>query len=426
MKLTEKTYPYLKNPIYKCKLENGLRVVLVPKKDFHETYAIMTVDFGSIDNKFTTVDKIEKAYPEGIAHFLEHKLFEMPNSGDILQEFARYGANANAYTSFHQTSYLFSTTGALRQPLDLLQQMVRETHFTDESVEREKEIISQEIEMYADDPDHRLYLGILKSLYPNTALAEDIAGTTTSIHEISAEILRENFQQFYQPKAMTLVVMGDIDVYQVFDWIYETQAQYHVTKEKPISEPIKKEAIIEHGKESWEVALPKLAIGLRGNNTISKGKEQYYRICLSFLLAMLIGRTSKRYQILYEANKIDHSLSFHIEVQQGYHFVVVTGDTAEPITVSSQLRKAFLNFEQDEDVTQEHFQILKNEMYGEFIRGLNSSEFTVGYFVSHFSETESIFDIPELLISLTLEDVLAVGRQFMTQCDMADFMIFPK
>ncbi|MGT2951058.1 peptidase M16 [Streptococcus cuniculi] len=427
MKLTEKTYPYLKNPIYECQLENGLRVVLIPKKDFHETYAIITVDFGSVDNRFTSIGGGIKSYPAGIAHFLEHKLFETEDGGDILQEFAKYGANANAYTSLNQTSYLFSTTGELRHPLDLLQKMVREAHFTDESVEREKEIISQEIEMYADDPDHRLYLGILKSLYPNTALAEDIAGTTTSIHEISAATLRENFQQFYQPNAMTLVVMGDIDVSQVFDWIDIYQAENQVTQEElPVAIPVQKEAVIEHGKESWEVALPKLAIGLRGNDSIAKGKEQYYRVCLSFLLAMLIGRTSKRYQTLYETNKIDHSLSFHIEVQQGYHFVVVTGDTAEPITVSSQLRKAFLNFERDEDVTQEHFQILKNEMYGEFIRGLNSSEFTVGYFVSHFSETESIFDIPELLTSLTLEDVLVVGRQFMTQCDVADFIIFPK
>lgn len=189
---------------------------------------------------------------------------------------------------------------------------------------------------------------------------------------------------------------------------------------------VKKEAISEHGRESWEVALPKLAIGLRGNDLISPGKEQYYRICLSFLLSMLIGRTSKRYQTLYETNKIDHSLSFHVEVQQGYHFVVVTGDTAEPITLSSQLRKALLNFERDEDVTQEHFQILKNQMYGEFIRSLNSLEFTAAYFVTYFSETESIFDIPELLTSLTLEEVVEVGRRFIGQCDMTDFMIFPK
>lgn len=427
MKLIEKTYPYLKNPIYHARLENGLRLVLIPKKGFHETYAAMTVEFGSLDNKFTSVDNTTRTYPAGIAHFLEHKLFETADSGDILQEFARCGANANAYTSFHQTCYLFSTTGELRQPLAWLQTMVRETHFTEESVEREKEIIAQEIDMYADDPDHRLYLGILKNLYPNTALAEDIAGSRASIQEISVTVLRENFQRFYRPDTMTLVVMGDIDVHEVFEWVDEEQAGIYVRQEaRQVSYPIKKEAIVEHGKESWEVALPKLALGLRGNDLIPQGKEQYYRMCLSFLLAMLIGRTSKRYQSLYDANKIDHSLSFHVEVLQGYHFVVVTGDTAEPITVSSQLRRAFSNFEEDQDVTQEHFQILKNELYGEFIRNLNSSEATVSYFVSYLSETESIFDIPELLTKLTLEEVLEVGRQFMSQCDVADFMIFPK
>ncbi|MBF0786922.1 MULTISPECIES: EF-P 5-aminopentanol modification-associated protein YfmH [unclassified Streptococcus] len=427
MKLIEKTYPYLNTPIYQGRLENGLRIVLIPKKDFHETYAIMTVEFGSVDNELTTSDNRKRIYPVGVAHFLEHKLFETADSGDMLHEFAVYGANANAYTSFNQTSYLFSTTGELRRPLELLQKMVREVHFTEESVEREKEIIVQEIEMYADDSDHRLYLGILKGLYPNTSLAEDIAGTRDSIQEISATTLRENFQQFYRPNAMTLVVTGDIDIHEVFGWICDDQAENQgIQEERQIATQVVKGAVSEHGKEYWEVGLPKLAIGLRGNDVIPKGKEQYYQICLSFLLSMLIGRTSKRYQTLYETNKIDHSLSVHIEVQQGYHFVVVTGDTAEPITVSSQLRKAFLNFDGDEDVTQEHFQILKNEMYGEFINGLNSSEFTVGYFVNHFSETESIFDIPELLISLKLEEVLDIGRQFMSQCDVADFIIFPK
>ncbi|MER0122155.1 pitrilysin family protein [Streptococcus sp. ZJ93] len=427
MKLTEKSYSYLKHPVYYGKLTNDLTVVLIPKKDFQETYAILKVQFGSIDNEFTDVDGTKKSYPAGIAHFLEHKLFEMENGSDALQEFAQYGANANAYTSFNQTSYLFSTTEDLRQPLFLLQKMVRETHFTEESVEREKEIIGQEIDMYADDPDHRLYLGILNSLYPDTALAEDIAGSRESIEHISARILQENFQQFYQPQEMTLVVMGDIDVHEVFQWIVKDQSENHATAEKKRNFTLlPKNPILQDRKEYDEVALPKMAIGLRGNDLIAQGREQHYRICLSFLLSMLVGRTSKRYQTLYSENKIDYSFSFHIEVQSGYHFVVVTADTAEPITVSSQLKKALLNFEHDDGVTEQHFTILKNEMYGEFIRGLNSSEFTVGYFVEHVSETETIFDIPQLLNRLTLEEVIEVGRQFISNCEMIDFMIFPK
>ncbi|MGT2800269.1 EF-P 5-aminopentanol modification-associated protein YfmH [Streptococcus marmotae] len=427
MKLTEKHYSYLTHPVYYGKLVNGLTVVLIPKKDFQETYAILKVQFGSVDNEFTDVDSVKKSYPAGIAHFLEHKLFEMENGGDLLQEFARYGANANAYTSFNQTSYLFSTTEELRQPLSLLQKMVRETHFTEGSVEREKEIIGQEIDMYADDPDHRLYLGILNSLYPDTALAEDIAGSRESIERISARILQENFRQFYQPQKMTLVVMGDIDADEVFQWIVQDQSENPVTAEKKANLPLlPKNPLLQNRKEYLEVALPKMAIGLRGNDSIGQEEEQHYRICLSFLLSMLLGRTSKRYQTLYSENKIDHSLSFHVEVHGGYHFAVVTADTAEPITVSSQLKKALLNFERDTDVTEQHFTILKNEMYGEFIRGLNSSEFTVGYFVEHVSETETIFDIPGLLNRLTLEEVIDVGRQFISSCEMTDFMIFPK
>lgn len=429
MNLTEKNYPYLPYPTYHAQLENGLTVILIPRREFHETYAAITVTFGSVDNVLTDETGVVKQYPEGIAHFLEHKLFEMSNGGDFLQEFAKYGADANAYTDFSQTSYLFSTTGKLREPLDLLQQMVQESSFTEESVEKEKEIIAQEIDMYADDPDHRLYLGILKGLYPDTALAEDIAGTVRSIKNISVEMLQDHFHRFYQPNQMTLVVMGDIEVQEVFQWIVDKQiatSSREGLKSNSYQMYVEKKPIQEHGKESWQVAMPKLAIGFRGNDVIPAGKKQYYRICLSLLLSMFIGRTSKRYQTLYEAHKIDSSLHFHLEVEEAYHFIIMTVDTKEPIALSSQLQKAFLLLEEDEDISEEHFQIVKKEMYGDYVRGLNSIEYTVGQLVASHSSTESVFDTPAMLTSLTLEEVLSVGRRFMASCDRTDFMIFPK
>lgn len=429
IKLTEKKYPYLPDSIYQAKLENGLSVILIPKKEFHETYVAMTVYFGSVDNMLTTEEGVVTSYPAGIAHFLEHKLFEMSDGGDFLQEFTKYGVEANAYTGFSQTSYFFSTTDVLHEPLNLLQEMLQEAHFTKESVEKEKDIIAQEIDMYADDPDHRLYLGILKGLYPDTALSEDIAGTVSSIRDISVEMLQEHFQYFYQPSQMTLVVMGDIVPQEVFQWIVDKQNSLYgksSAKARLSRNHVEKKAIKEHGKESWEVALPKLAIGFRGNDVIPVKKEQYYRTCLSILLSMFIGRTSKRYQTLYEAGKIDSSFHFHIEVHHCYHFVVMTVDTKEPIALSSQLQKALLFFEEDDDISEEHFQIVKKELYGDYIRGLNSLEQTVEQFVSYHSDTESIFEFPSLLAELTLEEVISVGRIFMASCDRTDFMIFPK
>lgn len=427
MKLTKKTYPYMKDTVYQTKLDNGLTVVLLPKTDFHETYGMLTSQFGAVDTIFKPKGSSQFIqYPAGIAHFLEHKLFETEDDRDVLQEFAALGASANAYTSFHQTSYLFSTTEDVLPSLALLQRFVREPYFTEENVERERGIIGQEIEMYQDDADYRLYTGMLASLYPNTPLAVDIAGTVASVQDITAEALYENFELFYQPSNMSLFVIGNFDLEQVWQQIQSYQ-QAQLDDGQMVIEraELMKESIIEHRTETMEVAMPKLAFGLRGNNGFSIEEIQRYRLSLQLLFAMLLGWTSKRYQSLYEQGKIDSSFSFQLTVRPDYHFLVITGDTVEPIAVSSLLKKALLNFETDTDVTEEHLQLLKQEMMGDFIRSLNSLEFTASHFVSHGWE-ESIFDIPQTLMGICLEDVLDAGRRFIKQSEMTDFIIFPK
>lgn len=426
-KLIEKRYSYLKESVYQARLDNGLTVTLLPKPEFNETYGLMTTRFGAADTVFQPLGSEDYVtYPAGIAHFLEHKLFETED-GDIMQEFSRLGASSNAYTSLHQTSYLFSTTEKVLECLSLLQTFVREPYFTPENVEKEQGIIAQEIEMYADDVDYRLYTGILASLYPATPLAYDIAGSVESIMDITAQGLYENFETFYHPSNMHLFVIGNFDLEQVWNQIYHFQAAQ--LDEKPLQ--IQRAAIAHHpirknASEEFEAALPKLAVGIRGNDTIDKSELQKYRLSLQLLFSMLFGWTSQRYQSLYEAGKIDSSFSFQVDVHENCHHVILTGDTVEPITVSSLLRRAIQHFEKDVDLSEEHLQVLKNEMYGDFIRSLNSLEFTASHFASHFSDEESVFDIPAILTNLTLADVIEAGRQFIGQGDMTDFMIFPK
>ena len=169
----EKYYPAVKETVYQTRLSNGLTVSLLPKKQFNEVYGVVTVQFGSVDTCFTLSEKGLQSYPAGIAHFLEHKLFERENAEDMMESFTRLGADSNAFTSFTKTSYLFSTIDQLSENLDLLEELVTVAHFTEESVEREREIIQQEREMYQDDPDSRLFFATLANLYPNTPLAAE-------------------------------------------------------------------------------------------------------------------------------------------------------------------------------------------------------------------------------------------------------------
>lgn len=425
--LEEKKYSYLQEPLYKGRLTNGLTVYLLPKQDYHETYGMLTVEFGSLNTIFKTESQGNfVTYPAGIAHFLEHKLFETGEGKDILQEFAKLGANANAFTSFSQTSYLMSTSEAVLPALTLLQAFVREAAFTEESVEKEKEIIAQEIEMYLDEPDARLYTEVLASLYPGSPLEDDIAGSVESIGHITAQSLHENFKAFYQTKNMTLFLVGNFPLAETWRVIQDYQQSQmdqssSVERKKIIHQPV-----LEKRSIQMEVACPKLAIGVRGNQKLAEESIYRYRLSLSLLFAMLFGWTSKRHQSLYENGKIDSSFSFHLEIQSDYQFFVMTLDSKEPIALSKHLRKALTKFERDEDLSESHLELVKKESYGDFIHSLNSLEYTASHFMQYLSETETIFDLPEILQKITLEDVINAGRTFISNCDMTDFIIFPK
>lgn len=419
----EKYYPAVKEMVYRTRLANGLTVALLPKKEFKEVYGSVTVQFGSVDTLVTEVDEDVKEYPAGIAHFLEHKLFEREDSSDLMSAFTSLGADSNAFTSFTKTNYLFSATDHFLENLELLDGLVTSAHFTEASILREQDIIQQEREMYQDDPDSCLFFSTLANLYPGTPLATDIVGSEESISQINLTNLQENFTRFYKPVNMYLFLVGNFDVERVQDYFESKELKdsdfQEVAREKLFLQPVK-----QTDSMRMEVSSPKLAIGVRGKREVSEADCYRHHILLKLLFAMMFGWTSDRFQKLYESGKIDASLSLEIEVTSRFHFVMLTMDTKEPVALSHQFRKAIRNFTKDLDITEEHLDIIKREMFGEFFSSMNSLEFIATQYDA-FEHGETIFDLPKILQEITLEDVLEAGHHLIDEGDIVDFTIFP-
>ena len=419
----EKYYPAVKEMVYRTRFANGLTVALLPKKEFKEVYGSVTVQFGSVDTLVTEVDGDVKSYPAGVAHFLEHKLFEREDSSDLMSAFTSLGADSNAFTSFTKTSYLFSATAHFLENLDLLDELVTSAHFTEDSILREQDIIQQEREMYQDDPDSCLFFLTLANLYPGTPLATDIVGSEKSISQINLTNLQENFTRFYKPVNMSLFLVGNFDVEQVQDYFERKEL-----KDSDVQEVAREKLLLQDVKPTdsmrMEVSSPKLAIGIRGKREVAEADCYRHHILLKLLFAMMFGWTSDRFQKLYESGKIDASLSLEIEVTSSFHFVMLTMDTKEPVALSHQFRKAIRNFTKDLDITEDHLDIIKREIFGEFFSSMNSLEFIATQYDA-FEHGETMFDLPKILQEITLEDVLEAGHHLIDDGDIVDFTIFP-
>ena len=419
----EKYYPAVKEMVYRTRLANGLTVALLPKKEFKEVYGSVTVQFGSVDMLVTEVDGDVKEYPAGIAHFLEHKLFEREDASDLMSAFTSLGADSNAFTSFTKTSYLFSATDHFLDNLDLIDELVTSAHFTEDSILREQDIIQQEREMYQDDPDSCLFFSTLANLYPGTPLATDIVGSEESISQINLTNLQENFTRFYKPVNMSLFLVGNFDLERVQDY-FESKKLKDLDVQDVAREKFVLQAVKQTDSMRMEVSSPKLAIGIRGKQDVAEDDCYRHHILLKLLFTMMFGWTSDRFQKLYESGKIDASLSLEVEVTSRFHFIMLTMDTKEPVALSHQFKKAIRNFTKDLDITEDHLDIIKREMFGEFFSSMNSLEFIATQYDA-FGHGETIFDLPKILQEITLEDVLDAGHHLIDDGDIVDFTIFP-
>ncbi|MGB7365353.1 EF-P 5-aminopentanol modification-associated protein YfmH [Carnobacterium jeotgali] len=428
--MDKKIYEQLQETIYTETLENGLRVTLLPKNDFHKTYGLFSTNFGSIDNQFVPRGKTEMiTVPDGIAHFLEHKLFEKED-GDVFNTFGRLGASANAFTSFTKTAYLFSSTNHVSESLNTLLDFVQEPYFTDATVNKEKGIIAQEIQMYEDEPDWRLYFGVLGNMYPKHPLHIDIAGTVDSIMDITPELLYENHATFYHPSNMSLFVVGKLDPEETMQLIRENQSKKEFLPVEPIERIFPEETIQDikpYDFIQMSVNRPKSIVGVKGVTEIPSGvKALTYKTTMDLLLTLLFGPTSANYLNLYDKGIIDDSFSYEFNLDRTFHFIDIGGDTKDSVVFSDEIKKILLDAKNSSELTEENLTIVKKRMIGQELQSLNSLEYIANQFSQPSYGEATLFDVVPIIESVTLTEIKKAADEFMVEDHMTTFHILPK
>ncbi|MGG5342685.1 EF-P 5-aminopentanol modification-associated protein YfmH [Enterococcus sp. AZ192] len=427
----KKEYPQINEVLYTEVLENGLTVYLLPKQDYNKTYGLFTTNYGSIDNEFVPLGQENFVkVPDGIAHFLEHKMFEKED-GDVFQQFGRQGASANAFTSFTKTSYLFSTTDQVELNLKTLLDFVQEPYFTEETVEKEKGIIGQEIQMYLDDSNWRLFFGILGNLYPKHPLHIDIAGTVESIDEITAEDLYTCYNTFYHPSNMSLFVVGKMEPEEMMTFIRENQAEKTFAQAVPIRRHFPKETAEDILKESsieMPISRSKVIVGLKGLDEVPvEGKALLkYKLTANLLLQLLFGNTSQNYLTLYNEGLLDDSFGYEFSLDRSFHFADFGGDSDYPEQLAERIEEILLTVAQSEELTEENLSLLKKKMIGKYFQSLNSLEYIANQFSQSLYGETTLFDTPEVIESIQLSDIKELAEKFIDQKGLSRFYMHPK
>ena len=399
-------YPRLDETVCRKVLPNGLNILVVPKPGFTRKIAYFVTNYGSVHTSFT-LDGKAYTTPAGVAHYLEHKMFDMPDR-DVTAEFAALGASPNAFTSYGLTAYYFSCTENFAPALRLLLEFVSTPYFTEESVEKERGIIAQEILMYADSADSVVMEEMNRGLYHHHPIRVSIAGTVESIQEITAQTLYDCHKAFYHPANMTLCVVGDVDAEEVAAIAGEI-----LPKEKsPVAVPDfglpePQTALTAVSRREMDVAMTTFQLAFKCPPP-AKGKDHAHQELVAEIAAeMLFGQSSQLYQWLYEDGLIDSSFGGGEEFTAGTAMLTCGGDSRDP----EEVRNCIINeakFLTENGLDQAAFDRIKRSFLGIRFKDLTSFDGTCYRLVAYSMEDHDYFDFPSIFQEVTIEEV----RQF--------------
>ncbi len=408
MELTKRINPKTRESLYYKKHESGLDIYLMPRKGYSQSYAIFGTKYGSVDSEFVVPgEKQATKVPDGIAHFLEHKMFDQPDGSNVFDEFSKFGGNANAFTSFNMTAYLFSATANLHENLHTLMDYVQRPHFTPESVQKEQGIIGQEIRMYDDNAGWKVFFNFLGCLYQNNPVKLEIAGTIESIAKIDADLLYKCYNTFYNLSNMTIFVTGDFDVEKTLSVIEE-----NILKNEPFAEEIKRiypeetEAIAKSfTSQKLSVAMPMFMMGFKDNDVGYCGEKLLKKtIEMEILVEMLFGKGSALYNALYGEGLINANFNAEYNPQADYSFTSIDGESSDPKKVYNKMI-AYIEGLRESGLSRADFERIKKVVWGNYIRSYNNiEEYAHAFLTMQFLDV-SYFDYYDVYKTVTFEDV---------------------
>lgn len=387
---------------------SGLDIYIFPKK-FASTYAVLGVKYGSVHNCFSSSpDSLPKVYPDGIAHFLEHKLFINEDGSDSFERFSEYGADANAYTSFNKTAYLFSCTENFEQSLGELLDFVTHPYFTPESVASEMGIIGEEIKMYDDSPADRCFYGMLEGMYENHSIRRNICGSLDSISKISADTLYECYNTFYNLRNMALIVCGDVNsdiVLKIADDRLNALAppfSANAVNENSNESPYVFKSLVE---QKMQVSKPLFNIGFKDTDIpLNPYERQRKDAGMAILDEMIFSRAGKLYCDLFESNLISPNMSYGYTISESSAYNSVAGEADNPKIVLEKINQ-YISCLKKDGLSYPDFVRGKRVMYSEFVKSFDSSDSIANNMLSFICEDAEILAYADIIDSVSFEYV---------------------
>lgn len=399
---------YTGEVLYSAKHESGLGVYIIPKEEYSGTYAIFGTRYGSVDSEFVVPGESEPiTVPDGIAHYLEHKMFDQPDGSNVFDKFSKYGGNANAFTSFNITAYLVSSTANFEENLEALLDYVQSPYYTDETVAKEQGIIGQEIRMYDDNPGWKLFFNFINCLYNEHPVKKEIAGTVESISKITADYLYKCYNTFYNLSNMSLVITGKVDIESASKVI-----EAGIKNNEPFTEPIKKiyprepEKVAKpYVEKAMAIASPMFMMGFKDNDVNLSGNELLKKdIEIRILMRMLFAKGSDIYKKLYDENLINSTFSLDYTLQPDYGFTSLDGESKDPKKVYDTILRELDRVRKD-GLCEADYERAKKVIWGRYIRTHNDIEDLATTFMQYLFMGVDYFNYYDVYNSVTFEDI---------------------
>ena len=416
----------LNETVYSGVHSSGLGVFVIPKKGFSKKYAVLGTKFGSVNNTFIPLGEGESiTVPDGVAHFLEHKMFEQSDGTNAFDKFSLYGANANAYTSFTCTCYLFACTEKFNESLIHLMEYVNDPYFTEENVAKEQGIIGQEIRMYDDEGSWQVSINLLKALYHNNPVRIDIAGTVESINQITKDTLYKCYNTYYNPSNMVLTVCGDVEPCEIFDLVEKNMRTDKLSGEVKSFFPNEpKEVCQKYIETKSSVAMPLFSIGFK-DNFLCKGDEMLKReIAINIICKLIAGKSSELYTSMYMDGLVNDEFGFDIMTEQEFSCASICGESEKPMLVFDKIKEKIKEYKQ-KGFDKEDFERIKKSYLGRFLRSFNDVEEIAGMVERNILNGVNIFNFVDVIKEVDMEYLTRVFNEVFTDDTMAISIVWP-